>query len=169
MDYSKDRINTLLLVSTLVITVTFATGFTVPGGYNDADPEKGMAIMLGHWVFYLFIFCDTIGLYCSAIATVILFWAQLGDPYLMVKAVDWALSFLGIALFMMILAFQAGVYLVVSKLIWLAIAILVISAMCLMILLVVFTPLVLPLWFSNPFLHRIEYYPFQLLLALSGD
>ncbi|KAJ0082152.1 hypothetical protein Patl1_12009 [Pistacia atlantica] len=93
MDYSKNRINTLLLVPTLVITVTFAAG-----------------------------------LYCSAITAVIILWAQLGDPYLM-----------------------AGVYLVVSKLIWLAIAILVTSAMCLMILLVVFTPLVLPLWFSNPF------------------
>ncbi|KAJ0018563.1 hypothetical protein Pint_11784 [Pistacia integerrima] len=65
MDYSKNRINTLLLVPTLVITVTFAAG-----------------------------------LYCSAIAAVVIFW-QLGDPYL-----------------------KAGVYLVVSKLIWLAIAIL---------------------------------------------
>uniref|UniRef100_F6HI81 PGG domain-containing protein n=1 Tax=Vitis vinifera TaxID=29760 RepID=F6HI81_VITVI len=41
-DQYKDRVNTLLLVSTLVATVTFAAGFTMPGGYNSSNPSAGI-------------------------------------------------------------------------------------------------------------------------------
>ncbi|KAM7492255.1 hypothetical protein LguiA_035176 [Lonicera macranthoides] len=45
MDYCRDNVNTLLLVSTLVATVTFATGFTTPSGYNNSEPNQGMTTM----------------------------------------------------------------------------------------------------------------------------
>ncbi|RVX09361.1 Protein accelerated cell death 6 [Vitis vinifera] len=48
MDIYRDRVNTLLLVATLVATVSFAAGFTVPGGYNNSEPDQGMATMLRH-------------------------------------------------------------------------------------------------------------------------
>ncbi|GAB2212359.1 hypothetical protein Droror1_Dr00020320 [Drosera rotundifolia] len=48
----KDRVNTLLLVWTLVITVTFAAGITVPGGYNDSDPYGGMTTLVKSSVFH---------------------------------------------------------------------------------------------------------------------
>ncbi|CAL5394629.1 unnamed protein product [Camellia sinensis] len=40
IDSYKDRFNTLLLVSTLIATVTFAAGCTIPGGYNNIEPDQ---------------------------------------------------------------------------------------------------------------------------------
>ncbi|CAL5394614.1 unnamed protein product [Camellia sinensis] len=60
IDSYKDRFNTLLLVSTLIATVTFAAGCTIPGGYNNIEPDQGMPTMLKHKWFHIFIFCDTI-------------------------------------------------------------------------------------------------------------
>ncbi|CAL5336836.1 unnamed protein product [Camellia sinensis] len=48
IDSYKDRFNTLLLVSTLIATVTFAVGCTIPGGYNNIEPDQGMPTMLKH-------------------------------------------------------------------------------------------------------------------------
>ena len=64
-DQYKDRVNTLLLVSTLVATVTFAAGFTMPGGYNSSDPSAGMAIFLMRNMFHMFVICNTIAMYTS--------------------------------------------------------------------------------------------------------
>ncbi|XP_028094461.1 uncharacterized protein LOC114294536 [Camellia sinensis] len=60
IDSYKDRFNTLLLVSTLIATVTFVAGCTIPGGYNNIEPDQGMPTMLKHKWFHIFIFCDTI-------------------------------------------------------------------------------------------------------------
>eukprot|EP00261_Vitis_vinifera_P037659 XP_019078902.1 PREDICTED: protein ACCELERATED CELL DEATH 6 [Vitis vinifera] len=48
----KDMTNTLLLVSTLVATVTFAAGFTMPGGYNSSNPNASMATLLMRNMFH---------------------------------------------------------------------------------------------------------------------
>ncbi|CAL5336835.1 unnamed protein product [Camellia sinensis] len=42
IDSYKDRFNTLLFVSTLIATVTFAAGCTIPGGYNNIEPDQGI-------------------------------------------------------------------------------------------------------------------------------
>ena len=75
----KDMVNTLLLVATLVATVTFAAGFTVPGGNDDSDPHKGMAKFLQHHLFQAFVISNTIAMYSSVTVVVALIWAQLGD------------------------------------------------------------------------------------------
>uniref|UniRef100_F6H592 PGG domain-containing protein n=1 Tax=Vitis vinifera TaxID=29760 RepID=F6H592_VITVI len=107
-DEYKDRVNTLLLVSTLVATVTFAAGFTMPGGYNSSDPSAGMAIFLMRNMFHMFVICNTISMYTSILAAIILIWAQLGDLNLMDTAFRWALPLLGLALYAMSLGFMAG-------------------------------------------------------------
>ncbi|KAK6919556.1 PGG domain [Dillenia turbinata] len=42
----KDKIHTLLLVATLITTVTFSAGFTVPGGTDISEPCTSKATML---------------------------------------------------------------------------------------------------------------------------
>ncbi|RVW21022.1 Protein accellerated cell death 6 [Vitis vinifera] len=49
----------------LVATVTFAAGFTMPGGYNSSDPSAGMAIFLMRNMFHMFVICNTIAMYTS--------------------------------------------------------------------------------------------------------
>ncbi|GMG98585.1 hypothetical protein Nepgr_000425 [Nepenthes gracilis] len=166
-DSYKERVNTLLLVATLVATVTFAAGFTMPGGYNNSNPDQGMATMLRDNVFPVFALCDTIAMCSSVIVVVTLIWAQLGDVNLVFNALRLALPLLGVSLTMMSLAFMAGLYLVVRKLTWLACAIFIMGVVFLIVLLAWFFPLCFPVTSSNRFLRYISYYPFQLLIFLA--
>ncbi|KAK9734037.1 hypothetical protein RND81_04G110400 [Saponaria officinalis] len=100
MNNYKDRVNTLLVVATLVATVTFASGLTVPGGYNNSDPNQGMATMLENKAFQMFILSDTIAMYSSILVTISLIWAQLGDINLVFIVLRVAIPLLGVSLAM---------------------------------------------------------------------
>ncbi|KAJ0081194.1 hypothetical protein Patl1_12011 [Pistacia atlantica] len=170
MDYYKDKVNTLLVVSTFVVTATYAAGFTMPCGFKNSDPDEGTATLLGRNVFGIFIFCDTIAMYCSILAAVTVLWGQMGDAYdLVLMVVRFALPLMGISLIMMNLAFIAGIYLVVSKLSWLGIAVLVLGALFLVVLSLLFFPLFLPIWSRNCILRRMFHHPFQRLIELTGS
>ncbi|KAE9457624.1 hypothetical protein C3L33_10466, partial [Rhododendron williamsianum] len=169
MENYKDRINTLLLVATLVATVTYAAGFTMPGGYNNSNPNQGMATMLNKSKFQIFVICDTIAMFSSMIVAVSLIWAQLGDLNLILTSLRLALPLLGLALSMMSLAFMAGVYLVVSTLTWLANVVLIMGIVFLSILLVLFIPLFFPATTTFPVIRHISYYFFCLMMLASGS
>ncbi|GJV56093.1 accelerated cell death 6-like protein [Tanacetum coccineum] len=167
MDYCKDRVNTLLLVSALVATVTFAAGFTLPGGSKNSGSNEGMASMMHKILFQIYIICDSIAVYSSIIVAVMLMWAQLGDLNLLLNALRNAQRLLGLSLTMMALAFVAGVDLVVTDLKWLSIVILAMGVFSLVALLALFVPLFLP-YMSNSIIARyISYYPFKLLMLAS--
>lgn len=138
----REKINTLLLVSTLVATVTFAAGFTMPGGYNNSDPSQGMATLLRHHTFQIFVFCDTIAMYSSLVVTLALIWTQLSGAGYPLKLV---VPILGLALTMMSVAFMAGVYLVVNKVHWLAYSVLVVGLLFLVAVATFFLPLIFPM------------------------
>ncbi|KAK4420891.1 protein ACCELERATED CELL DEATH 6 [Sesamum alatum] len=164
MENYKDRVNTLLLVSTLVATVTFAAGFTVPGGYNTSDTDLGIAAMLREKGFHIFVFGDTIAMFSSIVVAVVLIWAQLGDLTLALNALTLAVPLLGIALTMMAMAFTAGVFLAVSKLRWLSTAVLVMGITFFMILVVLLLPLCTPITSTNRILRYLSFYSFYLLI-----
>ncbi|XP_027098720.2 protein ACCELERATED CELL DEATH 6 isoform X1 [Coffea arabica] len=65
---SKRKDDTYLIVAALIVTVTFAAGFTVPGGYESSDgPNKGMAVLRHKPSFIVFVIADMIALaYASA-------------------------------------------------------------------------------------------------------
>ncbi|KAL9158990.1 hypothetical protein ABFS82_08G105700 [Erythranthe guttata] len=164
----RDKINVILLVATLVATVTFQAGFTMPGGYNNTNPDQGIANMLEKVKFQEFVICDTIAMYSSIIVAVTLIWAQLGDPSSMRVALKFALLLLGIALAMMSIAFFAGVYLVVSKLGWLANVVLLIGSSFIFALVVIFLPLFFLGSSSYHVFRHLSYYPFCLVLYTLG-
>ncbi|XP_057796409.1 protein ACCELERATED CELL DEATH 6-like [Salvia miltiorrhiza] len=165
----RDKINTILLVATLIATVTFQAGFTVPGGYNNTNSDQGTATMLKKVKFQEFVICNTIAMHTSVIVAVTLLWAQFGDPSSMRLALKSAMLLLGIALAMMSIAFLAGVYLVVSKLCWLAITILLISSSSVIALIVLFIPLCFLGSSNRHIFRRLSYYPFCLVLYALRD
>ncbi|KAK9664188.1 hypothetical protein RND81_14G024500 [Saponaria officinalis] len=168
MNNYKDRVNTLLVVAALVATVTFASGFTVPGGYNNSDPNQGTATMLRKKAFQIFILSDTVAMYSSILVTISLIWAQLGDINLVFTALRIAIPLLGVSLATMSLAFMSGVYLVVSQLHWLAYTVLITGLTFLGGILLLFVPLCFPITSKCRILRYFSYYPFQLLILVTS-
>ncbi|XP_054804564.1 protein ACCELERATED CELL DEATH 6-like isoform X2 [Prosopis cineraria] len=55
LKWIKRGANTLMLVAILIVTVTFAAGFTVPGNvYSSDDTDKGMAVLARSAFFFAF-------------------------------------------------------------------------------------------------------------------
>ncbi|GAB2300200.1 hypothetical protein Dimus_034239 [Dionaea muscipula] len=137
----KDRVNTLLLVATLVVTVTFAAGITVPGGYKGSDPYEGMATLVKRSSFHVFMISNTVAMFTAVLVAVTLIWAQLGDLKLVLFSLNFAVPMLGISLSMMSIAFMVGTNLVVSNLHWLGVVMLVMGSVFLIMILLFFIPL----------------------------
>ncbi|KAK7324065.1 hypothetical protein VNO77_27584 [Canavalia gladiata] len=166
MDMYKDRINTLILVSTLITTVTFAAGFTLPGGTNSNSPGIGLAVMLNHVWFKVFLFCITVSMYGSISVTIILIWTQLGEITLALLALKVAMPLLGVTLATLSVAFLAGVHLVISDLTWLATAIMVMCVILVLMILLLYCLLWFPSDSTILLMRYISYYPFLFLTWL---
>lgn len=165
----KDQVNTLLLVATLVATMTFTAGLTLPGGYNGSAPNLGMAVLTKKTAFQVFLVCDTLAMYSSIIIIVALLWAQLGDISIILKAFYMALPFLGLALTSMSIAFMAGTYAAVSHVPLLGCFVLGIGVIFLLVLLLFLVPYVAPIGNIQSILGHLLYYPYFLRLLAAGD
>ncbi|XP_071926234.1 protein ACCELERATED CELL DEATH 6-like [Coffea arabica] len=53
------------IVATLIATVTFAAGFTIPGGYYSDGPHKGMAVLSKKAAFITFVISDSLAMFTS--------------------------------------------------------------------------------------------------------
>nr|GMD46028.1 protein ACCELERATED CELL DEATH 6-like [Ipomoea batatas] len=64
---------TMTIVATLILTITFAAGFTVPGGYdsNSGSKQAGKPILLENTAFKLFVYSDSIAFVCSVLSILI--------------------------------------------------------------------------------------------------
>lgn len=111
MNKIKDFTEILLVAATLMVTVTFAAAFTVPGGvYSSSDPNQGTAIFAHKPFFWVFTTFNTDSMYCSVIACgLILIAFLLGYTRAIVPAVLCLLF----AFFLVPFAFMAAVRLVV--------------------------------------------------------
>ncbi|KAK9282721.1 hypothetical protein L1049_010941 [Liquidambar formosana] len=71
-DSDQGRQQTDLIVATLIATVTFAAGFTMPGGYiTDKGPDQGTAILRRKVAFKAFVISDAIAMLLSSYSVTI--------------------------------------------------------------------------------------------------
>ncbi|KAG5554523.1 hypothetical protein RHGRI_012166 [Rhododendron griersonianum] len=111
--------NTHMIVATLISTISFAAGFTIPGGYDgNQGPNQGMAVLVREAAFKAFVITNTIAVICST-----------SSVFLYVSAAVFSSKYEGdkrthryttafwliiIAMVAMILAFIAGTYTVLA-------------------------------------------------------
>ncbi|CAL5190280.1 unnamed protein product [Lathyrus oleraceus] len=155
----KNRLENLTIVSTLIVTTSVAACLGVPGG---AD---GNANSLNHAMFQFFVILITISFFSSISATLILFWATLGLTEFVTLADKIVMPVLGIALFSLSLAFMAGLYIVISKLTWLANVFLVMTVIFIIVGVLLYILLFLPSSSTIKPLRYISHYPLLYLAS----
>ncbi|MBA0641555.1 hypothetical protein Goklo_026093 [Gossypium klotzschianum] len=119
---SREMATTMLLMATLIATFTFTAAFTIPGGFKNNGPEEGMSTLLGKSAFKAFVVTDSIAFTSSMTAAVLVFWSssyQVTESFM--DTLPFAIAFTWIALVAMALAFVTGLFVVLSKTLWLAI------------------------------------------------
>ncbi|KAI4352840.1 hypothetical protein L6164_007054 [Bauhinia variegata] len=168
----KDQSSTLMLVTILVATVTFAAGFTVPGGFIDSGPDMkkiGIAALIDRLMFKVFIICDVVAMYSSTFAAFILLWAQLGDFHMAISATHFALLLVAVALVTMSTSFMAAVHLIVRNVCWLAYTVIIMGIIFLSMFLIVFALLMFPIGAPIPLLGYIARVIFRMMIPFSGS
>ncbi|KAL3501979.1 hypothetical protein ACH5RR_036428 [Cinchona calisaya] len=100
------------IVATLVITVTFAAGFTVPGGFDiDKGPNEGMAVLARKAAFIVFVVSDSFAMMLSMVAVLLQF--LLKDNHTLPEKLNILQNIkvcIGVAMTLMVIAFVAGLY-----------------------------------------------------------
>ncbi|XP_057470896.1 ankyrin repeat-containing protein At5g02620-like [Actinidia eriantha] len=105
-----------MVVAALIATVSFAAGFTLPGGYDgNAGPNQGMAVLVRKAAFKAFVISNAMAVICSTSA---LFVLLIGSLYKKNKkiadhnAIGFILKL--ISLVAMMIAFITGTYAVLA-------------------------------------------------------
>lgn len=107
----KENVNILLVISVLLATITFAAGFTVPGGFNE---KTGIPILISKGAFKVFLISDTYAMCCSMLALFSLIWFMTGKPSESRKLIDLSIFVIQQAFYGTTLAFMTGVYVAIS-------------------------------------------------------
>ncbi|KAG1368034.1 ankyrin repeat-containing protein [Cocos nucifera] len=113
IDKELDLSRNLGFASVLIATVTFAAGFTVPGGYiADDHVGRGTAVLSKEYAFKVFLISDAFALVCSIVAT---FWFTYAgtlvvDKHTRRRALLGAMVCLWAAFMAMSTAFAMGIY-----------------------------------------------------------
>ncbi|KAL3714430.1 hypothetical protein ACJRO7_006369 [Eucalyptus globulus] len=142
----KEHVSTLLVVATLTASVTFVSGFSVPGGY--------------YAMYNVFVISNSTAMYSSIMAIVLLLLSLINHPNVKGVAIFrenyQKMMPLWVAITAIPLAFMAGVYGTVTKLYWLSILVLVHGSLALIIFLSIFILLFFPHGCRNPLIRRFS-------------
>ncbi|XP_010038671.3 protein ACCELERATED CELL DEATH 6-like [Eucalyptus grandis] len=164
----KNLVNIRLVVAILVVTVTFAAGFSIPGGYDDGPgADVGMAQMLNRSMFHAFVICNTIAMYCAISAVLVWPWTQFDDSYIALSAHIVATVALLVSLGTMSVAFMAGTYVIVSKVSWLGSLSLLLGAVALVCICLLSMALYITTLMNQRYLRSIAFYIIRLGVTVS--
>ncbi|XP_074317927.1 protein ACCELERATED CELL DEATH 6-like [Silene latifolia] len=115
--------NTLSVVAALLATITFAAGFTLPGGL---DSNNGEAILSKNASFIVFLLADVYAMCTSMLVLFFLIWSMVSEPDMARLLVDRSVFILMQSLYGTLLAFMAGIYTMIKhNALWAAIVIFV--------------------------------------------
>ncbi|KAM3268284.1 ankyrin repeat-containing protein ITN1-like [Capsicum chacoense] len=113
-----------IVVAILIMTITFAAGITLPGGFeSDPDsPNKGMAILIRKISFRAFVVSDAIAFTCSAVPIFIYFlMALIADTStsplilkILQKVYDLASKCLSLSMLEVVIAFATESYILMA-------------------------------------------------------
>ncbi|XP_052114938.1 protein ACCELERATED CELL DEATH 6 isoform X2 [Arachis duranensis] len=158
--YDQQTVNIYLIVSTLLVTVTFSAAFSVPGGvYSSDDPNphnRGMAVLANKKLFKMFTIFNTIAMYCSTIGSMMFLWERLGDDRVAQVAFDYAMLFMCFGVMSVALAFAFAVCLTVSNDSFLAIVITVLAISFISIIISMGVIAFYPYRVRNPLVRRVN-------------
>ncbi|KAK7342267.1 hypothetical protein VNO80_25213 [Phaseolus coccineus] len=171
MDLSLNKLlNTFLVVATLMVTVTFAAAFTVPGGVyssDDRNPKnRGMAVLGDKALFWVFTTFNMTSMYSSVIACGLLLMAMIFDRKLATRATILAMGCLGFSFLTAPVAFLAAVRLVVANNSALAYLITAIGVMYSSIILLGLLFSFFPIGIRLPLFRQLGRFVLQILIAL---
>ncbi|XP_074319421.1 uncharacterized protein LOC141656438 [Silene latifolia] len=114
--------NTLSVVAALLATITFAAGFTLPGGVNSG----GEAILAKKTSFIIFLLADAYGMCTSMFVLFCLIWSMVSVPDVARMLIDRSVFVLVQSLYATLIAFMSGIYTVIKySSLWAAILIFV--------------------------------------------
>nr|XP_048327794.1 ankyrin-1-like isoform X3 [Ziziphus jujuba var. spinosa] len=113
----KNISNIHLLVASLIATVTFTAGFTVPGGYEQNEsPRKGLALLSNKTSFQLFVIADSIAFYFSSASVFLQFCGALEHNYhLLLRFTRVAATLTYISSLGMVVAFTSAMHAVMPS------------------------------------------------------
>ena len=114
----SDSTQTIGVVSALLVTISFAVAFTIPGGYRTDDDPKvdnikgGMPVLVTSHSLQAFIIANNLALLCSAMATISLMYAGVTtvDISMRMKAFVMSIFFLNSSARTLAAAFALGMY-----------------------------------------------------------
>ncbi|XP_048431340.1 ankyrin repeat-containing protein At5g02620-like [Pyrus x bretschneideri] len=108
---------THLVVATLIATVTFAAGFTMPGGYHsERGSDQGSPILLRNTAFKAFVITDTLAMALSICSVLMLLYSSIQPKYMTQTSDTFrsVVNFTMSALIAMVIAFVTGTYAVLG-------------------------------------------------------
>ncbi|KAF8039216.1 hypothetical protein BT93_B1694 [Corymbia citriodora subsp. variegata] len=164
----KNLVDIRLVVASLVATVTFTAGFSIPGGHkNGPGADAGMAQMLNRSMFHAFVICNTVAMYSAIGAVLVWPWTQFDDSYVALSAHVVATLALLVSLGTMSVAFMAGSYVLVSTLTWLASLVLLLGAGALFCICHMCIALYAPVLMNRRYLRSMAFYIIYIGITIS--
>ncbi|KQK20340.1 ankyrin repeat-containing protein NPR4 [Brachypodium distachyon] len=118
------------LVAILIVTITFAAAFTLPGGYSNDAGNEGLPVMSKKFAFQAFLVSDILAMCSSFVVAFICIIARWEDYEFLIYYRSFTKKLMWFAYVATTTAFSTGLYTVMAqRLRWLAIATCILIAM----------------------------------------